>query len=175
MQRRRFHWVVVAILAMGFALSGSPNAWATHEVKPAPSPAAIGPITFGTWALAPEDRVLMDALRGGDRSASELLAPAWPHMQSSRLSSLRAEAPPARRERLDFGRIGGVALISREVDQYGRVRGVDFLTFDDPASRWDMKLSVKHGAMLQITRHWGGGGSGPFSDRAKSSLVSNNR
>ena len=169
MQRRRFHWIVV--LAMGFALSGAPNAMAAHEVKSLSSTTA----PMVAWALSPEDQVLMDARRGSDRSGSELLAPAWPHMQGSRLSSLRTDPPPARRERLDFGHIGGIALISREVDQYGRIRGVDFLTFDDPASRWDMKLSVKHGAMFQITRHWGGGGSGPFSDRAKSSLISNNR
>jgi hypothetical protein len=55
------------------------------------------------------------------------------------------------------------------------VHSVDFFTFNDPASRWNMKVSVKHGAMFQITRHWGGGGLGVFSDPAKANLVSNSR
>ena len=88
-------------------------------------------------------------------------------IQSSDLLSVEARGSsirPAMRglgestvEHLDFGRIGGVALVSREVDQYGHVRAVDFLSYNDPSARWDMKLNVKHGAILRITRRWGGG------------------
>ena len=99
-------------------------------------------------------------------------------MQTLRFRVPRGERlnPPLVTERFDFGRIGNLALISREVDQYGRIRGVDFLTYDNPASHWDMKLNVKHGAMFQVTRRWGfGGGPGLFANHDKSGLVSDNR
>jgi hypothetical protein len=71
-------------------------------------------------------------------------------------------------DRLNFGHfnspIGSFSLLSREVDQYGRVRSVDLFAFDDPNSRWDMNVKIHDGAMLQIKRRWGASSSpGPYS------------
>lgn len=121
----------------------------------------------------------MDAIR----SRGEGDIPITDNQAEALKQSLRFRVPrgdrmntPVVTERLDYGRIGNLALISREVDQYGRVRGVDFLTYDNPGSRWDMKLNVKHGAMFQLTRRWGfGGGPGLFVNHDKSGLVAGDR
>src|SRR5262249_25001583 len=76
--------------------------------------------------------------------------------------------------RLSFGHfnspIGAFSLVSRELDQYGHVRSVDLLTFDDPNSPWDMDVKVNDGAMFEIKRHSGGGSSsrtGPLAGTGK--------
>lgn len=150
MHRHRFNLIVLCGFVVGLV-------WAAAMAQPAPDPSAI---TVRPLALSA-------AIRGADRLTG------GPAIGSPRALSHRLAAPDSNiiTDHLDFGRIGGIALISRELDQYGRIRGVDFLSYRDPDSHWDMKLNVKHGAMLQFTRHWGGSASGD----ANSGAVSDNR
>jgi hypothetical protein len=82
-------------------------------------------------------------------------------------SWLPAEQWTGTPERLDFIHIdsplGQISLISRELDDYGRIKSVNLLAFDDPNSPWDISLKVRHGAMLRLTRKWGGSSAKPMS------------
>ncbi|HXZ67808.1 MAG TPA: hypothetical protein VEH07_04390 [Alphaproteobacteria bacterium] len=170
MQRtHRFHRLLAGTLGASLAFCGVANARPAQDIKVAPSLSTLAV----TPALIGQDRVLLESLHE-DRLSPPVVSFARPHLQGARASGLSLDSPGAARERLDFGHIGCVALISREIDQYGRIRGVDFLTYEDAAERWNMKLNVKHGAMLQITRRWGGG-SRPLSYREISNLIADNR
>ncbi len=164
--RRRYRFNIFVLGGLAACVFGgsarADDARYVYPVRVASLSALPGAVNPGFEA---QDVELLDALQSSDRLGAHVPP----------LATLAPIGAPRTTEHLDFGRIGGLALISREVDQYGRIRGVDFLTYSDPDSHWDIKLNVNHGAMFQITHRWGGGGRGPFSDRAKSRLVSDNR
>jgi hypothetical protein len=140
------------------------------------------PVNLVPWALSDERRAFIDQVEDHDRRTDPA---GWPQLkrlpQSAPLpgpdaKSDRRSSNESPLDRVSFGRIespiGAFAVMSREVDQYGRVRAVDFLTFDNPNSHWDMKLKVNKGAVFQITRHWGAsGGPGPFAALNKTGLL----
>ena len=136
-------------------------------------PGAIAPQLDLTPDLSSQDQVLLNSLRHKRASSSSIDAEMQAALRA-RPNERPLDLSGTTRERIDFGHIGGVALITREVDQYGRIRGVDFFTYESAASRWNMKLNVKHGAMLQLTRRWGGGAR-PLSYREVTSLAAENR
>jgi hypothetical protein len=61
-------------------------------------------------------------------------------------------------ERAYFGninmRFGHFALLTRELDGYGRLRGIEFLRLYRPGSPWNIEIGVSHGASLRLRRRW---------------------
>ncbi|MFZ1988742.1 MAG: hypothetical protein WAW96_03125 [Alphaproteobacteria bacterium] len=170
MQRtHRFHWLFAGVFAAGSAFYCAANAKPAQDITITPSLSGL----TATPALTLQDQDLLESAHR-NRLPLSPFAFATLHLQATRPSELSLDSSDAVRERIDFGHIGHVALVSREVDQYGRIRGVNFLTYEDAAERWNMKLNVKHGAMLQITRRWGGG-KRPLSYREISNLTADNR
>ena len=164
------HWIFATALAVGLMLCCQAVA---KPVQDGAGAASISPLAAMPLALTPQDRDLLETLHLDHLPVSQAGISRL-RLEGTKPVEPEHDARGNTRERLDFGRIGGVALVSREVDQYGRVRGVNFLTYEDAASRWNMKLNVKHGAMLQITRRWGGG-KRPLSYGEVTSLAAENR
>jgi len=177
-------WCKVTVLTLAsFALTdlcvGSAVANPKHPVPASPAKASGPPVNLVPWAASVERRALIDQIH--EREQREDLS-SLPQPARSQVPVMGPDVKPGRqglnqngRERVNFGHIdsplGPLSLVSREVDQSGRIRGVDFLAFDDPNSKWDMSLKVRHGAMFKLTRKWDFAGERPFAATDKSSYM----
>ena len=169
MQRTHRFQLFVGVFAAALALCCTANAKPAQDITVTPS---LSSLTI-TPTLTLQDQALLESAHR-NRLPLSPFAFATLRQRGAQSPELSLDTRSTAREHIDFGRIGHVALISREVDQYGRIRGVNFLTYEDAAQRWNMKLNVKHGAMLQITRRWGSGPR-PLSYREISNLTADNR
>jgi hypothetical protein len=170
-----------AAFCLAVLLAGPVSARQSHSSPPVPASASGPPVNLVPWPLSDDRRPLIDQIHDHEER-NVIDAPHLPKRLPFVPSVLDPDRKPGpqgfndEHERLRFGRLdspfGSLSLISREVDEYGRIRSVDFLAFDDPNSKWDVSVRMRHGAMFRLTRKWGYGGvDRPFQTTDKSELL----
>lgn len=94
--------------------------------------------------------------RSGDGSGPSVTLDTMPWLAAAE------RRPNARRERAYFGSLnmpfGHFSLLTRELDGYGRLRGVEFLQLERPGSAWHFEIGLSHGASLRLRRRWAAAG-----------------